>query len=167
MSITSISIINEVGQHHAICIQKALHDCARNHGPHSLEEPKQFLLCLAIVVNIFWFFNMCPTHQIPGGPHPYCFAIPSASKPHSINICRIKAPWGVSPGDCWPLGRWKRSSFQMKGTRNGGEGRPWGRRVPRALFPRVVLVRVEGIWRMAPSWRQARRQVSSFIYTNR
>ena len=87
---------------------------------------------------------MYSTHQIPGSPHPYCFAIPSGPKLHSIKICGIKAPWGVSPGDCRPLGRWTRSSFQMKGTRNGGGGRPRGQRVPNALLPRTVLVGVEG-----------------------
>lgn len=103
---------------------------------------------------------------IPEVPRPYRFAIPPGPKLHTRKIWRLKTLLNVSPSDCQPLGGWKGSSFQMKGTRIGGWGRPGGQRVPNVLLPCAVLVGADGIWRLALSWGHEWWPVSS-LYTNR
>lgn len=79
------------------------------------------LQCLRTLTNIFFYsFTMSFIPPIPEVPRPYRFAIPPGPKLHMRKIWRLKTLSDASPRDCRPLGGWKGSSFQTKGTRSGG-----------------------------------------------
>lgn len=80
----------------------------------------QLLQCFRKLINISFYSFTMYSNQIAEVPHPYRFAIPLGPKLHARKNWRLKALSGVSPSDRRPLGRWKGSSFQVKGTRSGG-----------------------------------------------
>ena len=69
-------------------------------APIHCKKQNSFLSIPDYLLRSFDPFHMHSTHQNPGGPHPYCFAIPSGPKLHWGKIFRTKVPQGVTPGDC-------------------------------------------------------------------
>jgi hypothetical protein len=90
--------------------------------------------------------------------HPYWFAIPLGHCLPLSEVGETKTLKSISTGERW------RRPFQKRRTWSGERGWAWGQRMPRALPPRAVLALVEGIWRMAPSWRHARWQAISTLH---